>query len=233
MKKMLTSTLILLFVGFQSGLAQDGCSKYYPMVEGATFQYTMYNKKGKTEGVTDYTITDVGSDGGTTTATFDMKYTDDKGKELFNSDYNISCSENGIKIDYESLFPTAMMKQYEDMGMEMDIKGSDIRIPNDLSVGKELEDANVTVAIDMGAMKMNFSVDMTDRKVEKTESVTTPAGTFDCYLITEHNTSKTMGTTQEMDNKVWLAEGVGMVKQEMYKKNGDLMSRSELTKFSK
>ena len=37
----------------------------------------------------------------------------------------------------------------------------------------------------------------------------------------------------EMSNKVWISEGVGMIKQETYGKNGKLMSRMELTKYSK
>lgn len=224
--------LFLLVFGMGSLTSQENCSKYYPMEEGTSFQYTMYDKKGKTEGITDYTISNVDTDGGTTSATFDLKFTDNKGKEVYNSDYTISCSENGIKIDYASLFPSQMMKQYEEMGLEMDISGTDIQLPNDLSVGKELEDANVSIAMNMSGMKMNISVDQTNRKVEKKESVTTPAGTFDCYLITETTTTKTMGANLEMNNKLWLAEGVGMVKQESYKKNGNLMTRMELTKFS-
>ncbi len=233
MKKIIIPFLAFLISGFQFINAQDSCSKYYPMVEGSSFQYTMTNKKGKTEGVTDYTITNVSSDGDATTATFEFKFTDEKGKEIFNSDYNISCSGDGIKIDYNSILPSEMMAQYEEMGLEMDVTGTDIEIPNDLNVGETLEDANVSVSMSMSGIKMNISVDQTNRKVEKIESITTPAGTFDCYLITETTTSKTMGAKQEMNNKMWLAEGVGMVKQESYKKNGDLMSRMELTKLSK
>ena len=232
MKKIILTVFLFNFIAF-STIAQDNCSKYYPMVEGASFQYTMYNKKGKTDGITDYKITNVSNSGGSTSATFDIQFTDDKGKEVFNTNYNITCSEDGIKIDYASLFPSAMLQQYEDMGIEMDISGTDIQLPNDLSVGKELKDANVSVSVSMSGIKMNTTVDMLNRKVEKKESVTTAAGTFDCYLITETSTSKTMGATIETDNKLWLAEGVGMVKQESYKKNGNLMSRMELTKFSK
>lgn len=232
MKKKILTLLVLALVTFQFTIAQDNCSKYYPMKEGSSFEYTMYNKKGKTEGVTSYTITDVNNESGTTSATFDMKFTDNKGKEVFNSDYSISCSGDGITIDFESLFPSQMMKQYEEMGLEMDITGTDIQLPNDLSVGKALEDANVSVTMNMSGMKMNVTVDQTNRKVEKKETVTTPAGTFECYLITETSLSKTMGATQEMNNKLWLAEGVGMVKQESYKKNGNLITRMELTKFS-
>ncbi|MGB5555904.1 MAG: hypothetical protein WBM83_14705 [Flavobacteriaceae bacterium] len=231
--KKITFLALAFVLGINNVSAQDSCSKYYPMVEGSSFQYTMTDKKGKIEGVTDYTITDVGAEAGGTAATFDIKFTDEKGKEIFNTEYKINCSDGGIKIDYNSLMPSQMMAQYEEMGLEMDITGTDIEIPNDLNVGEQLQDANVSVAMSMSGIKMNVTVDQTNRKVEKKESITTPAGTFECYLITETNTSKTMGATIETNNKLWLAEGVGMVKQETYKKNGDLMNRMELTKFSR
>lgn len=212
---------------------QNSCSKYYPMEEGSTFQYTMYDKKDKVEGVTDYVVSKVENSGGNTTATMELKFTDDKGKNVLESDYNITCTGDGVKIDYQSLFPSQMKKQYEDMGMEMDITGTDIQIPNSLSAGQTLDDANVNVSMDMGAMKMNINVETYDRKVEKEESVTTPAGTFNCYLITEKSKSKVMMSNMETSNKVWISEGVGMIKQETYGKNGKLMSRMELTKFSK
>jgi hypothetical protein len=203
------------------------------MEEGSTFQYTMYDKKDKVEGVTDYVVSNVENDGGNTMATMKLTYTDDKGKNVIESDYNITCTGNGVKIDYESLFPSEMKKQYEDMGMDMEITGTDIEIPNDLSAGQTLDDANISVSMDMGAMKMKINVDTFDRKVEKIESVTTPAGTFDCYLITEKSKSKVMMANVEMSNKLWISEGVGMIKQESYGKNGKLMSRMELTKYSK
>ena len=232
MKKIILSVFIIICASITLK-AQDGCSKYYPMVEGSTFEYTNYNRKGKVDGITNYTVSSVTSDGSATKATLDLKMSDKKGKELFNSNYNFTCEGNMVKIDYKSLFPAQMMKQYAEMDLDMDISGTDIEIPNDLSAGKELSDANVSIQMNMSGIKMNITVDQTNRKVEKKESITTPAGSFECYVLTEQTTSKTMGATVKLSSKIWLAEGVGMVKQESYKKNGDLMTRTELTKYSK
>ena len=227
-------TLILiysLFLVSSTALSQN-CSKYYPMEEGTSFQYTMTNKKGKTEGITDYSITNVENTGGVTTATMNMKFTDEKGKEIFVSDYKLSCTGDVVKIDYNSLVPAQMMKQYTDMGIEMEISGTDIELPNNLSVGQGLDDANVAMSIKMPGMNMNIKVDQLNRIVEKKESVTTPAGTYECYVITQDNVSETMGVKQTMQSKLWLAEGVGMVKQETYNKKGDLTTQMLLTKFN-
>lgn len=222
-------SVALFTIGILS--AQDNCSKYYPLEEGASFQYTMYDKKGKADGTTEYKITDVSNSGGDTNATMHMEFMDKKGKEVFTSDYTFTCTGNGIKIDYNSIMPQSMLEQFKDM--EYDITGTDIELPNDLSVGQSLNDANVSMSISMAGMKMDMEVNMVERKVEKKESITTPAGTFDCFVISEVTESKTMGATQSFPSRLWLAEGIGMVKQETYKKGGSLMSSVELTKLDK
>ncbi|MUH38189.1 hypothetical protein D9O36_20265 [Zobellia amurskyensis] len=230
--KNLLFTLLLSFL-ITGITAQDSCSKFYPLEEGSSFEYTNYDKKGKPDGTVSYTISNVRQEGAATVATFDMKFQDKKGKDVFESNYSFSCENGLVKVDYKSLFPSQMMQQYSEMGLEMDISGTDIELPNDLNVGQQLNDANVTVAMSMSGINMNVSVDQTNRNVEKKESVTTSAGTFDCYVITENSTTKTMGATIKMKSKLWLAEGVGMIKQESYKDNGNLISKSELSAYNK
>lgn len=225
---LLITTLLLCTVSIT---AQNNCSRFYPMEEGTAFEYTMYNKKGKTDGISSYQVTTVENNGDSTTATMSISFTDDKGKDVYSSDYSFTCTGNMVTIDYESLMPQQMLEQYGDM--EMDITGTDLEIPNDLTVGQELEDANVTMKISMSGINMTTTVDMTNRKVEKQESVTTPAGTFDCYVLYSDTESKVMMAKQSFPSRVWLAEGVGMVKQETYKKNGSLMNSMQLTQFSK
>ena len=229
---MKTKSLLVLFflIGIISLTAQDNCSKFYPMTEGVAMEYTNYNKKGKVEGISSYKVTETNTVGNTTNATMAINLKDEKGKEIYSTDYKLSCTGNMVTLDYESLLPSDMMKQYGDMDIE--ISGNDIEIPNDLSVGQNLNDANVTMKIGMSGINMNIAVDMLNRKVEKKESVTTPAGTYDCYVVYSEKQSKMMMANQVYPSRVWLAEGVGMVKQETYKKNGDLMSSTLLTAYS-
>ncbi len=211
----------------------DLCSKYYPMEEGVTFQYTNYNKKGKEEGFVDYKISKVTESNGETKATLSIQYSDKKGKAPFEMSYGMTCTGNGLKIDFESLFPVEMREQYEGMGVGINLSGTDIDLPNDMEVGQALADANVDIAVNMGMMKMKISVGIRNRIVEKRESITTAAGTFDCLVISEVTSTKVMMKKVEMTSKIWLAEGVGMVRQESYSKKGKLESRTELSKFNK
>ncbi len=218
-------------LGLSYALPAQNCGSYYPMVEGATFEYTNYNKKGKKEGVAKYRVSEVNTSGDVTDATMSIELVDEKGKEIYKTDYKFSCTGNAVSIDYESLIPSSTLQQYEDM--EMDISGTDLELPNDLSVGQELPDANVTIKISMSGINMNTTVDMINRKVEKQESVTTPAGTFDCYVIYNDNKMKAMMVKSTLGSRAWFSEGVGMIKQESYKKNGDIMTSTVLTAFSK
>ncbi len=229
MKTTIYSALTAFFF-ITVGLGQSNCSTYYPMTEGATFQYTNYNKKGKTEGVADYKVTEVSNSGGSTQATMSIALKDEKGKEIYNTSYSFSCADNKVSIDYESLFPESMMEQMGDM--EMEITGTDIEIPNNLIVGDSLPDANVSMTMSVAGMNMKTTVNILNRKVEKKEMVTTAAGSFDCYVIYSDSQTQAMGMNRTFPSRLWLAEGVGMVKQETYKKDGDLMSKTELTAFS-
>ncbi len=87
----------------------------------------------------------------------------------------------------------------------------------------------------MSAMKMNMDMALTERIVETKETLTTKAGSFDCYKVSQ-NTAVTMDMmgmkrTTETSSASWFAKGVGMVRTENYDKKGNLMGYSLLTAF--
>ena len=225
MKTKIIVLISVFFISFSS-LSQNACKAYYPFEEGTKFEITNYNKKGKKEGVVKYEVTNVnGNEATIKTVIFDAK-----GKEITTSNYKVMCEGNKVSIDFKSLINPDMLKQYKDM--DMDITGTNIELPNDLQVGQSLKDANMNMAINMGGITMNMKIDMLNRKVDKKESITTPAGTFDCFALSYDNEMK-MGMKMKFKIKEWIAEGVGMVRNESYNKNGKLMGYSELTSFKK
>ena len=232
MIKKLILPLLLTFLIAPSYGQSNSCSQYYPMQEGATFQYTSYNKKGKKEGVIDYTIKEVINKGAKTEARMEMKHTDKKGKQ-HPMEYGFTCEGDVVKIDFESIMPQEMLNQ---MGPNAEIKmdGTDIELPNNLSVGQELADADVNVTMNMGPMNMKMGVRTVNRKVEKAEKLNTPAGDFDCLVLYEdHVVKPPMGKEQSSPSRTWIAEGIGMIKQISYNKKGEVISTSELTAYNK
>ncbi|XMO87377.1 hypothetical protein AAFN75_03660 [Algibacter sp. AS12] len=225
MKTKITILIGLFFISVSS-YSQNACKAYYPFEEGVTFEITNYSKKGKKEGVVNYEVTNIVGN----TATIKTIIYDAKGKEITTTSYDIMCDGNTVSIDFKSMINPDMLKQYKDM--EMEVTGTNIELPNDLQIGQSLKDANMNMAINMGGINMNMSVNILNRKVDQKESITTPAGTFNCFALSYDNEMK-MGMKMTFKIKEWIAEGVGVVKSESYNKNGKLMGYSELTSFKK
>lgn len=221
--------LIFSFLSIGNTMAQD-CSKFYPFEEGTTVQITSYDRKGKVAATVDNKVLGVSESQGTQTATIEAVVKDDKGKLIATTNYTINCTGNLVSIDFKSLMNPQIFEQFGEMDYE--VTGTDLQIPNDISVGQELPDANMDMAINMGGINMNMNVTMKDRKVIGQEDVTTPAGTFNCFIIS-YNLDMKMGMNQKGSAKQWIAEGVGLVKQEDYNKSGNVTSSSLLTSFSK
>ncbi len=227
--KNLVITIFILIVS--KNFAQINYSKYYPLQVGTTIQYNLYDERGDLDGTSDYKITHVKNNEDETVVEMTVNFTNSKKEEALQSSYNIYCAGNGIKIDFKSLIPSEMLAQYKKIGMAVDLSGNDIEIPNDLSVGQLLEDANVIMNARIASMNIKTVVNIMNRKVEKEEKLTTPVGSFDCIVIFSENESQIRGKKKVFSSRLWLAEGVGTVKQETYEKNGDLINTTELIKF--
>jgi len=229
--KSIYTTLIAFCLFTFLGFAQNNCSKYYPMEEGTSFQYTNYDKKGKLSGTIDYTTTNYRKENGLEIVTMKISTKDKKGNKTVDFYYDISCDGNGISIDFKSLGNMGMLQQFEDM--ETEVTGTNLIIPNELTVGQELPDSEMKMKISMAGVSMNINVITKDRKVIGEENLKTPAGSFNCIVLQSTTESNVMGKKMSYTTKGWIAEGVGMVKQESYDDKGNLMNYSELTKFDK
>ncbi|MEM7085535.1 MAG: hypothetical protein AAF489_05090 [Bacteroidota bacterium] len=225
MKTFLVQCIVICFFS-STVFAQSNCSKFYPFSEGAVTELTMYDKKGKVAGIVQHAVKGVSSTGTTDVATMTQILKDKKGEEITTSEYDISCTDGLVSIDFKSLSRSEMLKAMGDF--ETEITGTNLDLPNDLSVGQSLPDAGVNIKINMSGINMNMDTTITERQVVGQESITTPAGTFECYVMTSTITFK-MGMSK---SKQWIAEGVGVVKTEDYNKKGKLQGSSLLTAFS-
>jgi hypothetical protein len=86
-------------------------------------------------------------------------------------------------------------------------------------------------------MKSHVTFNQTNRKVNSTEKITTPAGSWDAHKITYDGyfRIKMIGIGVPMNLKVteWFVPNFGIVKSETYDKNGKLMGSSMLTAIKK
>ncbi|MEO9532708.1 MAG: hypothetical protein ABJG68_16935 [Crocinitomicaceae bacterium] len=227
--------LVLASLGFAfTQLATDGCEPYFPLEKGITWEYQELDKKGEVSGYTKTTVENVSPEGAG--IKYDLKAITDgpkkKEKNHHETELSYVCEDGVLKIDLESLIPQETRESME--SMEITMTQSEIMIPKTLNAGDKLNDGNVHMTASTNGIKvMDMTVNITDRKVEKIEEVTTPAGTYSCALIT-YKTSTKMGFVNATNtSKDWYSSKVGIVKSETYDKNGKLSGSRILTGYSK
>lgn len=226
-KIILPITLLLLCGNL---FAQD-CAAFFPFEKGATLEYTFYDAKGKVSTVSNQRVVildDAGAEG--LTAQVEAVLSDKNGKEQSKGNYNMVCKDNTLYMDVTAMMPQ-MTQAFS--GMEMQVTGDQMQLPAKLTAGQTLLDAHLEIKASSGGMSlMKMTIDVTERKVEGKESITTVLGTYDVYKISyTTNTKMLIGKT--FKTNAWYAPKIGMIKQENYDKKGNLEGSMILTKFSK
>jgi hypothetical protein len=205
----------LLFIALAPAIGQD-CINYYYLQNNKTIEMTIYSKKGVANGKQVYTVSNVKSSGGSTTGTVNTELFDKKGKTMAKGHSEIECKNGIMMIDMKMLLPSAQQEQFA----KADVKADKIYIeyPAAMKVGEQLKDATLSMTIDNAGMTQTVNMVISDRKVEAKESVTTTAGTWECFKINYKSkiTIKTMGVgiPINIDGTEWFAPGFGIVKTE-------------------
>jgi len=197
------------------------CNDYYVLEQGTEWTYENFNKNGKTAGKNQQKVTAYEKTGNGFKATINSVIFSDKGKKVMEGDLEMTC-ENGVMImDMRKFIPEEQQKAFS--SYEMKMESENLELPSKLSVGQTLKNGSITMTTVGSPIPMNMSVQITDRKVVGKETITTPAGTYECYKITsKSNTQTKMGINMsfEFSSTEWIAEKVGMVKSESFDKNG-------------
>ncbi|MBO9201537.1 MULTISPECIES: TapB family protein [Niastella] len=210
----------ILFAAFScllsnATLAQD-CNNYYFLQKNKTVEMTIFDKKGQANGKQVYTVSDVTNSGDNITGTVNSEMFDKKGKSIAKGHTQIVCNGGVMMIDMTMQLPQQQQEQFA----RADVKADKIYIeyPNNMKPGDKLKDATLNMDIDNSGMKQNVNMVTSDRTVAAKESVTTTAGTWDCFKITYKSkvTIKTMGIGMpfNIEGTEWFAPGFGIVKTE-------------------
>lgn len=217
----------------QSSPVEETCTGYYPLTAGSSYELTQYDKKDKLTSVIKHTITDSKSIENGIEASCNMIITDQDGNQGQNINYNVKCQDGKYYLDMGTML-SEMTSQYEAQGMEVSMEDGVSVIPNNLSVGDELDDVTMTMNVSSSAINLSMTITLSERTIIGTETITTSAGTYDCMILSQKTTSK-MGKMVNIttSSKEWLSKGVGIVRSENFDKKGKLESYSLLTAFSK
>lgn len=223
----------LLVVLLSTTLAiSQSCSTYYPLTKDATFQITNYTNGDTPSAIIDYLVTDVTKKGNRTIGTITSTSKDGDGQLVVENSFNVFCENATFSMDMESMVDKKATEQYKDMNLR--ITSTTIDYPNTISIGQTLKGATIKMTMDIAGSDTSIDMNIVDRKVVDKESVTTPAGTFTCYLLT-HTTNyniPSLNINDSFSSKVWIAKGPGIVKQEDYNNEQLLINKSLLTQFN-
>jgi hypothetical protein len=227
---MRTLFLGIIFFGFAILHGYSQCSNPYYQLKNGTFIATEnYDEKDKLQGRAESRVTELNETPDGYVATINYKVFDKKDKLVSEGNYQCECNNGEIRIDMKAFIPQESLEAYKDM--EVEIVSDDMQIPANLSVGQTLPDATFAMKTKNSPIPMNMTFNMTNRKVEGEESVTTPAGTFECMKISYNVQSKMMMMNMNLKAVQYLSKNGGAVKTESYKSNGSLVGYTIMTKF--
>lgn len=226
----LISLIILVLCGTLSAMAQ--CNEYYQFGEGNEWEFETYNAKGKLNGKNHQKVTNFEKTSSGFNAKVNSTIYNDKGKESMAGDLEFKCENGTMYIDMRNFISDEQLQAFKDQ--ELAIDSENLEMPSNLSVGQSLKDGSVKVTTSGSGLPMSITVNITNRKVVGKESITTPAGTYDCFKITSDIATQTqMGIKMNvnMSSIDWVTSKVGVVKSESYNKNDKLMGYTLLTSW--
>jgi DUF3108-like len=212
---MKTKLLFTLIVLSGSAFGQD-CSNYFFLQNNKTIGITMYNKKGSETGRLVYSISGLQNNGNSLSATANEEMFDKKGKSVMKAVNEIKCDGGVLMMDIRMNMPQSGSS--EDQNTTATATNVYVEYPSTMNVGDHLKDASMNMNVNNKGMNETVSINVTNRIVQGKETVTTPAGTWDCFKITSNvqTSIKTMGIgiPVRTDQTEWFAPGFGIVKTE-------------------
>ncbi len=222
-----------LFLTISSTIFSQKCDIYFPLLENNGVQYQSFDRRNRPQGTQEMIVKEVINHSDHIEAIISTTFTDTKGRETSGFEQTVLCKGNEIILDIQSIIDQSALQGFS--GAEVEISTIEIAFSNDLKVGMTLPDANLTMSSSvMGRQSMTMTFTVRNRVVEKTETIETPAGTFNCFKITSeiHTETRIMGINREDTSKSvdYWAPGVGSVRNEHYDSKDRLQSYMVLSK---
>jgi len=217
------TVLIIILLGIATPiLAQHNCSKYYASQPGVKLIHKHLDKRDRLMMRSEYIVTAANAIG----VDVDFNLWDKDGEIMTNGSFTMGCENRTTYLAPETITAN-LLRQYPQIEYEVVVNDA-VGIPNNLSIGQELSAGSVSIEIDTQFVKIGWESTVTDRRVVAQEDITTPAGTFSCYVIDQTNILRGRLGTKTYDQTVWIAEGIGMVMEETRKQNGRLVNATIL-----
>jgi hypothetical protein len=215
MKKIILISLLSITAFFDAG-AQN-CKDYLLLKNNRKVEMTIYSRKGKEDGKQIWNISNLKTSGKTTTATINSEFFDGKGKSINKAVNEVQCTGGALQMNLKMMLSEAQLKQMKNATATA--SGEFIEYPFGMKEGDALKDGNLKIDYTMdGGMKAAIELSITRRTVGGKESITSPAGSWECFKISSNQKIVSriggIGIPIKMDVTEWFAPGVGVIKTE-------------------
>lgn len=205
---------------------------YFCNSESAVCRYVRKEvKTGKTRWVHTLTIDSVKTlPDGSQDVRYHSSIKDDKGKGLIDKDIYLSAAispSGDVSITLSDAMASAMQAALPNAKVQSE--GGRTVLPSGMQPGDILPDASSSATAGM----VKYTAKVTDRHVVRRESLTTPAGTFECIVVLEHKEEKAGPYNRVTNAYTWYSPGVGMVRHDTYDKNMKQETSEVLTEFKR
>ncbi len=205
-----TFYVLLLLVVSQLNVNAQG---YYCDRQGARLEYVRKNiKDGSTEWRHIMNINDVrkGVDG--TEITSASTFLKANGKPYYKGDIReqvVLRENNDVWVDMEQVTIDYIKGR---AGLNATAEAAPSILPADMQPGDTLPQVTGKTKVSL----LTFSYRIWDRKVLRRETISVPAGTFDCVVLEERKLESGPGHNRDVLNHTWYCKGVGFVRHDTY-----------------
>ena len=159
-------------------LAAQECTDLYFMQGPKTVTMTQYDTRGKKTGTLLYTVVEVNNRGDSIVSDMFIESMNARGKTNGTLKGQFVCTGGVIKYDMKLGLP-----QFELTGKKsLQYTGDYLEYPLNMQVGSMLKNSSYTISGGRGLFKYIY-YEITFRKVSGKETITTPAGTWECFRI--------------------------------------------------
>ena len=229
--KMVRIVLIVALVVIVSAGAYAQ-NTFFPTQAGTVTTYAHKDARGRVESHTRQTVKSVEGSGSNMTISYVFEMLDRNQKPQktpVELPLTVIVKDDVMILDMNQMFAG----QLKDAQLKMEITGVPMELPGNLQPGQTLKDANMTMTVNMGIMKMSTNIKMTDGQCLAIEDVTVEAGTFRSHKITQTVTANVMKVNTVSKTVAWYAPGIGTVKTETYDNRDRLQNTVELISLTK
>lgn len=191
---------------------------YYNSTVGSTLTWLIREGSGKLYGYCDETLVSLEGNMGNARINYSYMFRDAGGKSVIGIkpfDFSVRI-EDGKTLAFVNNTAKAVK------GGDFMPVGDLSSIPGNIAVGDRLKESEIVIKVlSIFTARNSYR----NRRVVARESVAVPAGRFDCFLIEDEESFTGAGPFRV---QTWVANGIGIVRQVIYKKDGSVNQIFEL-----